>query len=122
MQEAADQGVEQGVRRVQAVFGLVEEDGLGAVDHLGRDFIATVRGQAVNNSRCLDQHRGWLRVYSSRARWMDSGRAKVQVRDVLVVVRVVRDQRQLVRQGGAGDEEIKRPRSHAFPLASELLE
>ena len=43
----------QRLLHVQAVLRLVEDHGLRAVDHVGRDLLAAVRGQAVHEHRVL---------------------------------------------------------------------
>ena len=44
-------GNEQGLLRVHAVLGLIENRALRAVDHAGRDFLAAMRGEAVHEDR-----------------------------------------------------------------------
>ena len=50
---AAHQQGHDGFLRMQAIFGLVKDDAVFAVDHIGSDFLAAVRRQAVQEDAVL---------------------------------------------------------------------
>ncbi len=51
IRQSAEQQQQQGLLRMQAVFGLIEDDGLRAVEHCVGDFGIAARGQAVHEDR-----------------------------------------------------------------------
>src|SRR5215831_2144418 len=57
---SADQVLQQGLLRVQPVFGFVPHDALGPIDNFRRNFLAAMRWQAVHEQRAgfrLPHHR-----------------------------------------------------------------
>src|SRR5262245_58895452 len=57
---ALEQLRQQGLLRVQPVFGLLEGERAGTIQHVVRDLLGPVRGQAVHHNRmvrCLRQER-----------------------------------------------------------------